>query len=351
MRALVALLSLAALQGAADDVAQPAGAPAVEAREPEPWTGSLAEGLAELRVAVDAREREAVLELAARLGRAARELEPDPARAARVLHDAGLARASVDDLGGALADLRGAAGLAGPGAVRESALYAAGTARLERAELLRLAVPEVAEELGLPAPEAPVDEAAPDPLEVARQGYLDARGDLLERLRLDARDGDTRANLELVTRRLRQLDDIEREREDQQQDEQQQEQDPQQQPPEDQPPQDEQQQDQQQQEQQQQQDDSSQDSQQDEQQQQEQEQEQDEQQQDEQPPEEQESESEEESQESQPEQASEGELEERVLSKEEVQRLLDQLAEIEAEAEAVRARLRDRRRKPVEKDW
>jgi hypothetical protein len=40
-----------------------------------------------------------------------------------------------------------------------------------------------------------------------------------------------------------------------------------------------------------------------------------------------------------------------VLSREEVQRLLDQLSEIEEEAQAVRARLRERRRRPVDKDW
>jgi len=43
--------------------------------------------------------------------------------------------------------------------------------------------------------------------------------------------------------------------------------------------------------------------------------------------------------------------EERVLSREEVQRLLDQLQEIEEQARAVRALLRERRRIPVEKDW
>lgn len=360
MRPVLALFAFAALwQSAPPDAPDATTAPQgqaveaapTEASEPAPWTAPLADGLAELRVAADARDRDAVLELAARLGRSARELERDPARAARVLHDSGLARAEVDDLFGALADLRAAAGLAGPGAVRESALYAAGTARLQRAELLRLAVPEIAEAQGLPAPEASEDEAAPDPLEVARQAYLDARADLLERLRLDARHADTRANLELVTRRLRELDQIERERQEEQQDEQQQQQQDQQDPPEDQQQDQQPSEDQEQQEQEQQ--DPSED-QQDQQEQESEEQEQDEEQPQEQPPEgesEEDQPQDEEQQEAQPEQAAEGELEERVLSKEEVQRLLDQLAEIEAEAEAVRARLRDRKRKPVEKDW
>jgi flagellar biosynthesis GTPase FlhF len=317
-------------------------APAVAAPAPEPWTGTLSQGLAELR-AVEANAREDVLALAARIGLAARAPGVEPARAARVLHDLGLARAAVDDLGGALGELRAAAGAAGPGAVRESALYAAGTARLLRAEDLRLAVPEIAEALGLPEPPA-TEEGGPDALDVARQAYLDARADLLERLRVDARHADTRANLELATRRLRELERIQQEREQQEQEQEQEqkpEQDPQQEPqdqpqdqeqepedseqqPEEQPPQE-----------------------------QEGEEQEDEQPPEETPPEPQDAESEPDEQESQPQpqDSQEGEIEERVLSREEVQRLLDQLSEIEEEAKAVRARLIQRRRKPVDKDW
>ena len=236
MRAFFWLAGLLTPQSPQPAAPAQAPAPAVEeataeAPAPEPWTGTLSQGLAELRGAVDAHERAQVLELAARIGLAARAQGVEPARAARVLHDLGLARAAVDDLGGALTELRAAAGAAGPGAVRESALYAAGTARLLRAEALRQAVPEIAKGLGLPEPPAPAEEGAPDALDVARQAYLDARADLLERLRVDAGHADTRANLELVTRRLRELQKIQDEREQQSQEQQQQQQQDQQQDP------------------------------------------------------------------------------------------------------------------------
>ena len=40
-----------------------------------------------------------------------------------------------------------------------------------------------------------------------------------------------------------------------------------------------------------------------------------------------------------------------MMSREEIQRLLDQLAEIEEEAQRVQAALTKKRRVPVEKDW
>ena len=53
----------------------------------------------------------------------------------------------------------------------------------------------------------------------ARKAYLLARGHFVERLTLDPEDPDTRANTELVIRRLRELDEIERAREEQEQQE------------------------------------------------------------------------------------------------------------------------------------
>lgn len=345
---IVALALLAVLQAPVPAPNAAAPVPA-QAPAPQPWTGALSQGLAELRSALEANDREDTLELAGRLGLAARASDVEPARAARVLHDLGLARAAVDDLSGALSDLRAAAGAAGPGTVRESALYAAGTARLLRAEALRRAVPEVARSLGLPEPPVAEAQGGPDALDVARRAYLDARADLLERLRVDARHADTRANLELVTRRLRELERIEREREqqeqEQQQDPQEQQQDPQQEQQQDpqQDPQDPQ--------------DSQQEPEQDpessEQQQKNEDPEQAEPKPEETPsdPEDAQSQESEQETEPQPQPEQEGEIEERLLSREEVQRLLDQLAEIEEEAQAVRARLRERRRKPVDKDW
>jgi hypothetical protein len=314
--------------------------PADEAAAVEPYAGPLEQGLAELAQASGENAHDRALELAAALLASPRVEELSEPRRARLLHDTGLARARAGLVEPGAADLRAAAALAGPGELRATSLFEAGTVRLLRAEELRSQVPEIAQRLGVPEPPvppmAPGAGEAPDPLALAREAYLVARSGLLERLRLGWRDADTRANLELVTRRLRELDDVERQREE----EQQQQQDPQQQD---------------------QQEDQQQDPQQDGSEQ-------------EQPPDEQESppedaQGEEQPAEDQPEQPPEPEPgedasaeqqpdeqqvapeEERVLSREEVQRLLDQLQEIEEQARAVRAMLRERRRVPVEKDW
>ena len=314
-----------------------APAPAPQVAEPPapepvaPYAGSVSEGLSALRAAVSEGSRDDVVALAAQVAAAAREREVLEPRRARVLHDTGLARARVGDLEGALADLRMAAGLAGPGEARASALYAAGTAQLVRAEELRQAVPEIAKTLGLPVPPAPEEQEGPDPLAVAREAYLAARAGLCDRLALDWRHEDTRANLELVTRRLRELENIEREREQQKQ--QQQDQKPS--PDQEQKPQDSQQEPK----------DGEQETPPKEEPKDPKEGEQEEPQEQEQAPEP-EPKDEQKTGEPQPQQ-----VEERVLSKEEVQRLLDQLAQIDEQARAVQARLRERKRKPVEKDW
>ncbi len=56
------------------------------------------------------------------------------------------------------------------------------------------------------------EEEAPDPLSLARESYLAAREHLVERLRVDWRNEDTRANVELIQKRLHRLDEIEEER-------------------------------------------------------------------------------------------------------------------------------------------
>ena len=63
-----------------------------------------------------------------------------------------------------------------------------------------------------PAPTGEGEEEAPDPLGLARAAYLAAREHLIERLRADWRDKDARANVELIQKRLHRLDDIEEER-------------------------------------------------------------------------------------------------------------------------------------------
>lgn len=235
--------------------------------------------------------------------------------------------------------------LAGPTPLREDATYNLGGVFLREGERLRLTLPEVgnAGAQGLPAaapaPAAlPGDEAA-DPLERARANYLTAKEHLLERLRADWRDADTRANLELIQRRLAELDRIQEEREQQQ--EQEQEQDEQGEEGEGEEG-DEQESDEDSEGEQSEEDPSESDS------------EGDPEQQEPQggPPEEQET------QETQPpEEGGEAqtpessEPQERLLTREEVMRLLDRLGELEEQREELEAALRQSQRVPVPRDW
>ena len=246
--------------------------------------------------------------------------------------------------------------LAGPGELREDSVYNLGVGFLEEAEGVRLEIPEVREKLGLPAlpptqppappqgapaaPPAP-EEEPPDPLELARGFYLSAREHFVERLRLDWRDEDTRANVELIQRRLKELDEIERQREEQEQEQESEENDPNQESEQSEDGENSDQQD-------------------------EQDPDQQEEPQDSEPEESENSEEEEEPAEEKPEEPheEEGESEgeekepqqpaepqERLLTREEVQRLLEQLEKIEEEAEKVEAQLRDKRKVPVRRDW
>jgi hypothetical protein len=122
----------------------------------------------------------------------------------------------------ALERARGAA----PGDVRKSAVYNQGTLDLMAAEAVRATIPEIAGAGGA-GPTSPPDpnqagaEDAPDPLDVARSLYLQSRDHLIEYLtgyQAGDEGGDAGANVELVIRRLRELDEIEKQREEQQQD-------------------------------------------------------------------------------------------------------------------------------------
>jgi Ca-activated chloride channel family protein len=341
--ASVLLGALALGAGPAQAQEQAQGATQVVA----PWVGTPRAALLELQERCAKTEYEQALSVGAAL--LARSDLAEPERA-EVHFNLGVAREAAGDRAGAQAEFERAATLAGPGKLRLDALYDAGTLALLAAEELRLEIPEVREKLGLPAPAAaapglpppagaPVDEQAPDTLSEAKAAYGHARDALVRRLRADWRDENTRANLELVQRRLRELAEIEeqREQEEQQQDQEQQpsedqqgeqpdkeqqgEEQPQDQKPDEQPqdqppdqPSDEQK---------------------------------PEEQQEEQPPEP----GEDQAEPPQPEQPGEEPSEERVLSREEMQRLLDRLQEIEQEARELAARLRAQRRVPVRKDW
>ncbi len=130
----------------------------------------------------------------------------------------------------ARAALSAARALAGPGALRDDAIFDLGALDLFQAEAVRATIPELGGQpaggaLSVPPPPAGAPGAAPaeppDPLQEARGLYRAARGWFLERLRLEWSDEDTRANLELIQRRLRELDEIEKKREEQKQEQQQ----------------------------------------------------------------------------------------------------------------------------------
>lgn len=103
------------------------------------------------------------------------------------------------------------------GAARSDSVFALGTIDLIAAEALRMTIPEIAQAAGGPPPPPTADDGEADPLVDARKLYRTARAHLVERLRLDAPLGleDARANVELVVRRLRELDQIEEQREQQ----------------------------------------------------------------------------------------------------------------------------------------
>ena len=236
--------------------------------------------------------------------------------------------------------------LAGPTELRLFATYDLGGVFLLEGERLRQTLPEIANANGgppnSPAMPAPVGgmPAGSDPLERARASYHTAKEHLLERLRADWRDEDTRANLELIQRRLAELDRIEEERK-QEQEEQEQEQDEEGEDGEGEEGEDQESDE----------DSEGEDSEEDP-------SESDSEGNPEQeqpqggPPEEQETqetEPPEEGGEAQPADASQPQ--ERLLTREEVMRLLDRLAELEDEREELEASLRQSERIPVPRDW
>jgi len=263
---------------------------------------------------------------------------------------------------GGLSGFEQARVFAGRGDLRLRAIYNLGCLHLLDADAWRAEIPEIAQAQGggqgAPAgsgmagmagmggmsPAGAEGEEPPDPLANARAGYLRARDWLVQRLKADWHDEDTRANLELIQRRLRELDEIEKEREEQQQE---QESDENQEGDEDQNNEE---------------DGESEDS---------ENQEQDgnpedpddgqegDQQQDPgdpgegEKPEEQQQQQPDEGQEEQAPQPHEGNPEnaERHLTREEVMRLLDKLSQMEDEYRALQESLRAARRIPVERDW
>lgn len=336
-------LALQAAQPAAPQTPPAESAP--KAPQVEPYAGTLRAGRLELAQLSKLEKHDQVANLSlALLAKPDWELASETERA-ETLYALGVGAGRAGDIPAAVESFQRARGLAGSTELGLASAFNAGTYLLIGAEELRRQIPEIREQLGLPplsqAPAAPAGPGAaaqaPDALQIAREAYLRARSELADAWRAAPAEADTRANLELAVKRLRELDALEKQREEQQQEQQQDQQqdpnsqqDPQEKPPESQDKQDKQ--DQQQ----------PQDSQ-------PKEGEQSEQQPDEQPQpkEDQQDESKQDPQQAQP----NAEQEELQLSPEEMARLLDQLQKIEEQARQVEALLRERRRTPVKKDW
>ena len=268
--------------------------------------------------------------------------DPAPTWTARerayLRHARGVVHGLLDFRTLAEADLEAAAAGFGPGPERRAALAQRFALRLERAEQRRAEVLAPQQ----PAPGAPPadgdGEEDEDPLAELRRLYLAAREAGLERLDADWTDVDVRANLELCTRRLRELDELERQRDEQEQEQQEQR---------DQDRQDQDQQDQDQ----------------DQQGEQEQGDPQDPRRRDEQDPQEREAPEEQPEPEPGPQGEDDEEPEPRPqpepeelpasgeLSKEELQRLMQRLTELEAAQEELERRIQGARRQPVDRDW
>jgi hypothetical protein len=347
---------LAGLLALADGEAQ--APPSFEARAAEiaghvrdaSFTEALAAADAALAAAEGFGEREvAELQFARGVILLSRELERDGSPAAGAPPEPGFAEAR-----GAFSSARA---LAGPTSLRLAATYDMALVSFHEGERARAEIPEISgappgTPPPIPVPGATPAPSGPDPLQAARAAYSKAKEAFVERLRADWRDEDTRANLELLQRRLAELDALEkqREEEEQQQEEQKNEQEQQeQQDGEDQGPQKP--------------EDAKPDPN-------AEPQEKPEDPADAQPEEQQEppasppqesqepqtggEQGEETPQEGEPpaaESEPEGPLEEVHLTREEVQQLLDRLAELEKEAGALEAALRSARRKPVPRDW
>ena len=232
---------------------------ALQAEPPpvQPWTGTLAEGLAGMRKLSEEGKPDEALAIGERIlapGGFAKWREEATARpgwkrtlvlgAEPLLAAVGLSDRSSAERGAvhfargvvlARAEKRGesalafekARALAGPGELRLDATYDLAWAVLEEGEILRKQIPEVGGTPPQPpapampatpgAPAMPGVPEAPDPLQLARAAYTLARDRFVESLRADPLDLDSRANVELAQKRLKELDEIERKREEEKQ--------------------------------------------------------------------------------------------------------------------------------------
>jgi hypothetical protein len=202
--ALLLVLCLGSAQSPEESGAQ-------DARGPR-FVGTPSDAMAEIhRYAADEPER--ARSIARQLGDD--ETLAEPLRAEFRFAE-GVVHANAGAPGAAVASFLSARALAGPGELRDAATYDQGTAELLVAEALREEAFQARMDPG--AAGASGGAAAQDPFARPRAGYLAAKQTLLERLRAGGEaTADTRANLELIQRRLRELDELQQQQEQQEQ--------------------------------------------------------------------------------------------------------------------------------------
>ncbi len=217
---LALLLQAPTAQPSAQPAApEPASAPAPSAA----YRGTFAQGLDELRTLALAKKEADALALSAALEPLARS---DRERAA-LAYARGVTHARVEQRQPANAEFQHARA-DGQDQLRLHSIYNLGGLALQEAEGWYKQLPEVSGQpaqgqpapVPVPAPKAaaaPGQPKPPDALAEARKAYLAAREHFVERLRAQWDDADTRADVELVQKRLKRLDEIEKQRKEQEQ--------------------------------------------------------------------------------------------------------------------------------------
>ncbi len=194
-----------------DGIAVP-GAPVLP---PAPeFAGSPRQGLVEIRRLAGEGQAELAASLAAAL---AERVDPlDERMLAELRYAGGVAHVMGRQHDHAAASFRSSTSLAGIGdELRLDSIYNEATARIHEGEVYREQIPEISvQSQDIPSIMGASPKTQADKLPEARESYQAARAALIERIRMDWRDPDSRANLEFVQMRLDELAKIEADRAD-----------------------------------------------------------------------------------------------------------------------------------------
>jgi hypothetical protein len=190
---------------AAEPLAEPLAAPA-----PPPFSGTPRQGLAEIRRLASEGDPSGAALLASSLTERVDRL--DEHLLAELRYAGGVAHTIAREHEGAAGAFRSASALSGPEGLRLDAVYNEAVARIvegeeQRERIIEIAVQDEAVRAGISGPEDLG--LGPDALPRAKASYLESRRRLLDRIRMDWRASDARANLEFVQMRLDELAEIE----------------------------------------------------------------------------------------------------------------------------------------------